>query len=122
MAPWHQLDNNSEQPNRTAITVVAALAIIAAPLTLTGDRLLRSAADHDDGVSAAEMWLEERPELELVQLNLDRNEVDVVLIGDRVTDDADVVELADLLVAALDRSLSDEVRLIAKAAHEDRGR
>ena len=56
------------------------------------------------------------------QLNLDRDEVDVVLIGDRVTDDADVVELADLLVAALDRSLSDEVRLIAKAAHEDRGR
>ena len=46
----------------------------------------------------------------------------MVLIGDRVTDDADVVELADLLVAALDRSLSDEVRLIAKAAHEDRGR
>jgi uncharacterized hydrophobic protein (TIGR00271 family) len=108
--PWSRMEANRAQLQRSMLTVVTALLIIMVPLALTGERILESAADRDDAVGATEVWLEDEPGLELLQLDLDQGEAEVVVAGPGVPDD--VGSLADGIAAAIGRDVEVNLKVI----------
>ena len=101
--PWSEMQRSQGQLRRSLATVLVALAVIAIPLSVTGDEILSSAADYDGAVAATERWLDGHDDLELVQLELDGSAVSIAVVGAAAPTDVD--GLAEDIAAEIDRDV-----------------
>ncbi len=108
--PWARMEAKREQLQRSMVTLSVALAVVAIPLAITGERILISAADHDGAVAATQTWLEQQPGLDFVQLDLDGGNVDIILAGPQSPSDVD--GLAGDIAQEIGRDVEVDLRVV----------
>lgn len=112
VAPWQQLTSNLGQLRKMSVTVLAAMAIVAIPLAITGQEIFAASADRQQSSEATELWLQELPGFDLVQVDAANTDIEIVLIGDGRISAVQADDLARRLGAALDRDVLVELRII----------
>ena len=99
LAPMRELEEN-RQKNKTVIaTVLVGAMIIVIPLAFTSEGILASATRQATTQEVIELWLEESPEVRILRVEINGEEVSIRLSGE-----GDLPSVADL-----ERELEEEL-------------
>lgn len=115
-SPWTHLERSGEQGRRSLVLVGIALVLVALPLAVIGNGILDEATARSRAETTVEVWLGPDTSFSVVQVQVVRAEIDVVILGSG--DPPDPNELAHDLAVTLDRDVELELRVVPETRYK----
>ncbi len=111
LTPWNRIEAEAGSIARTFATSILALAIIAIPLTLSGEELVTSASNQAALERIAAEAVEDTP-YEAIAVRLSSETVEVVLAGPLDSENLDGGSLAADIASEVGREVTVRIRII----------